>query len=80
MQQEFRWEFVEIGQGHFHSNICDCFQDAVQAARNKPNHFIKFEIFRPKREVIGFLKDGKFLTPTRRTQKRWFIELELEKG
>jgi len=63
MKQEFRWEFVDIGQGHYHSDLCECFQDAVREARKKIPHTIRIEIFRPRREVIGFLKDGKFLTP-----------------
>jgi len=78
MQQEYRWEFVEIGQGHFHSDLGDCFSEAVLKSHRRPNHIVKVEVFRPKREVIGFLKDGEFRTPSR--QKRWFIELELEKG
>ncbi|GAI62704.1 unnamed protein product [marine sediment metagenome] len=65
MQQEFRWEYVGIGQGHYHSDIGDCFQLAVDVSRKNPNHTIKIEIFRPKREVIGFLKDGEFITPDR---------------
>lgn len=79
MQQEFRWEYLEIGQGHYHSDIGDCFQVAVDVSRKNPNHTIKVEIFKPKREVIGFLKDGEFLMPKRKIWKRWFLELELEK-
>lgn len=75
MQQEFRWEFVEIGQGHYHSDLCECMKEAVHEARKKMHHTIKIEIFRPRREVIGFLKDGEFLTPNRKIWKSWFFRI-----
>ena len=63
MWQEYRWEYVEIGQAHYHSDIGDCFRVAIDMSRKNPDQTIKIEVFRPKREVIGFLKDGRFLTP-----------------
>jgi len=67
MRQEYRWEFVEIGQGHHHRELDCCFQAAVLNSRKKPDLLIKIEIFRPEseREVIGFLKDGRFLNRIR---------------
>lgn len=79
--QEYRWEFVETGRGHpdpgewelvgrmgpghYHFDLGECFQEAVHAAQRRPDLTIKIEIFMPEREVIGFLKDGRFLTPDR---------------
>lgn len=64
MQQEYKWKFVETSQGYLYFDLGECFSEAVFKSRNKPNHLIRIEIFRPESEqdVIGFLKDGKFFT------------------
>lgn len=77
--QEYRWEFVEtshlhpdpgdwelvgrIGKGHYYFDFSECYQEAILESRKKPDSTIKIEIFMPEREVIGFLKNGQFLTP-----------------
>ena len=63
MKQEYKWGFIGTSQGHFTSYLGECFFEAVLESQKKSNHTIKVEIFLPKREVIGFLKDGEFITP-----------------
>lgn len=58
---ECRWEFKEIGQGHYHIDFLDCVTEAVGASRKRPDLTVVIEKFRPERKPIVSLKNGKLI-------------------
>lgn len=58
MKKEFRWEFEEIGQGHYYQGLVNCLGDAIESSERRPDLIIKVEVFRPKRVELVRLKAG----------------------
>lgn len=56
--KEWRWEFIEIGQGHYYIKLAACVEDAKKASEERPGSIVKVEQFRPKREMLTRFKDG----------------------
>ena len=58
MGEEFRWEFKEIGQGHYSTDLHVCLDDARRASKEKPDLIVIVERFRPLRWTITEMKNG----------------------
>lgn len=52
-KKEFRWEYKEIGQGHYYTDIQKCINDAVEASLKRQDLTVKVEMFRPKRVLLA---------------------------
>jgi len=61
-EREYRWEFEEIGQGHYYTSLIGAVQDAMKASRESPDKVVKLEMFKPDRVAIARFQNGKPLT------------------
>lgn len=57
---EYRWEFEEIGQGHYHTSFNNCFAEAHEQSASRSDLTILIEQFRPDRHTIGYIKHGRY--------------------
>lgn len=55
---EYRWEFEEIGQGHYFLDHQDCLVDALENSKKRPDLLVKVERFRPDRRLLCVIKNG----------------------
>lgn len=55
-KKEFRWEYKEIGQGHYYIDIKKCIDDAVEASLKRLDLTVKVEMFRPKRVLLATME------------------------
>jgi len=60
MKREFRWEFKEVGQGHYYRDFKDCVNMAMKASEENLTLTIVVQTF-PIQRVLFELKAGKFL-------------------
>jgi len=54
-QKEFRWEYKEIRQGHYYTDIQKCVDDAVEASSDSPDLTVRIERLKPTRFLIATL-------------------------
>ena len=53
--REWRWEFKEIGQGHYSRDFKSAAIAAKRAALDNPHLSVLFEQFRPDRQELALL-------------------------
>lgn len=56
MEKEFRWEFEEIGQGHYYESLYFCLRDAIRSSRERQEYTVKVEMFRPKSKRVELVR------------------------
>jgi len=71
-QKEFRWEYKEIGQGHYYLDAQECIDAALKASSKAPDRTVRIERFKPTRFLIATLEPvhGKVLEKIRATLER----------
>jgi len=57
--QEFRWEYYEIGQGHFAPTLEKARIKAIQASLLRPKLTVILELFQPTAIPLCVYKNGK---------------------
>lgn len=62
MKKEYRWEFEEIGQGHYFIRPSDCLKSAKKNSKKRPDLVVKVEQFKPERKVIARFVNGTFIS------------------
>jgi len=55
-QKEFRWEYKEIGQGHYYLDAQECIDAALEASSTAPDLTVQIERFKPTRFLIATLE------------------------
>jgi len=55
---EWRWEYVEIGQGHYYTSLHQCLDEAYRASKDRPELLVRVEMFRPRRQALVFYQSG----------------------
>jgi len=76
---EYRWEIEGIGQGHyFRGTEADASAEAIRFSVEHPGEVIVYEKFRPEREFIAKLRNGRIFydepkkpVPTKEETRRW---------
>lgn len=62
VKKEYRWEFEEIGQGHYFVAPSKCLQSAQQNSIKRPDLVVKVEQFKPNRKTIARFINGTFIS------------------
>ena len=59
--REYRWEFMEIGQGHYFKDGWECLLDAEEHSKGRPHLTVLVEQFKPVRIRLVRIKDGEVI-------------------
>lgn len=57
-RREYRWEFEEIGMGHYYTQAHVCIREAKEKSLHRPKYTVKVEIWKPRRQLICRFRAG----------------------
>jgi hypothetical protein len=60
--EEFRWEYYEVGQGHFVKNFEKARREAIDASLAKPDLTVFFELFKPLPLPLCIYRNGRVVS------------------